>query len=268
VWPHIALLTDFLVTESIYRSKGKIYFPSEYAQGYAFLQSKVYGNDEGAFYSDKNVRLWMPAKLIRCNDIQVNYLSGYGNGNLYLALMNQSDDAIEPTISIHPDLVAVDVAKTYQVRKWDGNGNKTNMDMKEGKIKITIPAKGIISLAIDSVSVFPRFQEKFFSEKPRQLSEKSYLETDTPFGKVTGMIISMGESLSHAYFWLKADEKVLKKSTLFYKTDQDWIAVEDIRYPYEYSIPLTDSFEKIEFRLEGTTVDDRLIKTGMFSLNR
>ena len=27
VWPHIALLTDFLITESVYRSQGKINFP-------------------------------------------------------------------------------------------------------------------------------------------------------------------------------------------------------------------------------------------------
>ena len=43
VWPHIALLEDYLISEAFTRSGGKINFPSCYAQGYVYLQSKVYG---------------------------------------------------------------------------------------------------------------------------------------------------------------------------------------------------------------------------------
>lgn len=267
VWPHIALLTDFLITESMYRSGGKIHFPSQYAQGYAYLQSKVYGNQEGTFFSDRNVRLWMPANLLRSDNIQVNYISGYGNGNLYISLMNQSDEVIEPTVTLQPDMVPFYAGKTYSVRVWDNNGHLTNVSMKEGILKATIPAKGMVSFAVEGLEVFTRFQKKIYSEEVGALTNKSHLETDTPLGKVSGMIISMGANLSHAYFWLEADEKVLKKVTLFYKTDQEWISVEDDRFPYEYSVPVSDNLEKVEFRLEGITVDDREVKSGIFTLN-
>lgn len=267
VWPHIALLTDYLITESIYRSEGKVNFPSQYAQGYAYLQSKVYGNEEGTFFSDRNVRLWMPANLLRSDNIQVNYISGYGNGNLYISLMNQSDETIEPTVTLQPDMVPFDAGKTYNVRVWDNDGHLTNVSMKEGILKATIPAKGMVSFAVDGLEVFTRFQKKIYSEEVGSLTDKSYLETDTPFGKVSGMIISMGANLSHAYFWLEADEKVLKKATLYYKTDQEWISVEDNRFPYEYSVPVSDNLEKVEFRLEGITIDNSEVKTGIFTLN-
>src|SRR5262245_4664578 len=75
VWPHIALLTDYLLTDAFTRSKGRIDFPPRYAEGYAFLKSKVYGDRAGRFYTDENVRLWFPAKLLRADSIQVNYIS-------------------------------------------------------------------------------------------------------------------------------------------------------------------------------------------------
>jgi hypothetical protein len=139
--------------------------------------------------------------------------------------------------------------------------------MKEGILKATIPAKGMVSFAVEGLDVFTRFQKKIYSEEVSKLTDKSYLETDTPFGKVSGMIISMGANLSHAYFWLEAGVKVLKKATLFYKTDHEWISVEDDRFPYEYSVPVPDNLEKVEFRLEGLTVDDREVKSGIFTLN-
>jgi hypothetical protein len=268
VWPHIALLNDYLITESIYRSGGKINFPSQYAQGYAYLQSKVYGNEEGIFFSDRNVRLWMPAKLLRCDNIQVNYISGYGNGNLYLALMNQSDETIEPTITLQPDMVPFDAGEIYKVRIWDNAGNQTFGSMKGGTVKTSIPPKGLVALAVEDLKVFPRFQKKIFSSEATAMSGKSHLEIMTPFGKVTAMIISMGADLTHGYVWLEADEKVLKKATLYYKKDKEWLNIEDFQFPYEYSIALDDTSEGIQFRMEGITTEDRLVKSEVFSLSR
>ena len=68
VWPHIALLTDYLMSDFETRSKGAIAFPARYAQGYAYLRSKVYGDRPGKFMGDENVRLWMPRGIVRTDD--------------------------------------------------------------------------------------------------------------------------------------------------------------------------------------------------------
>jgi hypothetical protein len=266
VWPHIALLTDFLVTQSIYRSGGVIHFPSQYAQGYAYLQSKVYGSAPGTFYGDTGVHLWMPAQLIRSDNIQVNYISGYGNGNLYLALMNQSDAVITPTITLHPDLVPVDAGRTYAIRIWDADGNQSRGSMEGGRLTATIPPKGMVSLSIDGLAVFPRFQKQFHDMKAAALGDESYLEADTPFGKVAGMVMRMGSELTHAYVWLQADEEVLQEATLQYRVDQEWLEDRDTRFPFESSIPLSDVDRKIDFKLRVKTTDDKIIETDLYTL--
>jgi hypothetical protein len=266
VWPHIALLTDFLITQSIYKSGGKIYFPSQYAQGYAYLQSKVYGSAPGTFYGDSGVRLWMPAQLLRSDNIQVNYVSGYGNGNFYLALMNQSDAAIEPTMTLHPDLVPVDVGNTYTLRVWDQDGNQSSGIMEGGSLTTTIPPKSMVSVSIDSLAAFPRFQKRFYDEDAKALGRESYLEVDTPFGKVTGMIMRMGAGLTHAYVWLQADEEVLHGATLQYRVDQEWLNNQDTSFPFEYSIPLSNVDRKIDFKLKVKTTDEKIIETDEYTL--
>jgi len=51
----------------LYSEHGAIAFPSRYAQGYAYLRSKVYGDRPGHFMGDEDGR-----------DPQANYLTGYG----------------------------------------------------------------------------------------------------------------------------------------------------------------------------------------------
>lgn len=50
IMPHISLLYDFLVTQALYRSGGKVDFPGEFIEGYAYLQSKFYGHLPGTIY--------------------------------------------------------------------------------------------------------------------------------------------------------------------------------------------------------------------------
>ena len=47
-----------------------------------YLQMKVYGDRPGNFYGDDGVRLYLPAKLLETDNVQMNYVAGYGNGNV------------------------------------------------------------------------------------------------------------------------------------------------------------------------------------------
>ena len=64
VWPQIAMLFDYLISDVYAGSDGKINFPGELAVGYAYLKSNVYGQSAGSFYEDKNVNLWMPKQVL------------------------------------------------------------------------------------------------------------------------------------------------------------------------------------------------------------
>ncbi len=65
ILPMASMLLDYLVTDAFVRSAGKISFPTEYMEGYAYLQSYMYGVQKGSFYTQKEAQLWMPARLLK-----------------------------------------------------------------------------------------------------------------------------------------------------------------------------------------------------------
>lgn len=266
IWPQIALLMDFLVSDAFVRSDGAIDFPHQYAQGYAYLQSKVYGARPGRFYDEENVQLWLPRGLLTTSSMQGNYLAGYGNGKLYLAIMNQSAREETMTLNLNPDVVPFEWDKTYQVQVRKDNGPSVPATMVNGQIRIQVSGGGITALVIDELPVQPQFQGAVLADTPPG-PENSYSIEETPLGPVTGMIISMGASLTNAYIWLQATESELSSVVLHYRTDDgDWKQLADRQYPYEFSIPVDDSRSWFEYRLEASAADGRSLKTETYKL--
>jgi hypothetical protein len=268
IWPHIALITDYLIADVLYKSSGNINFPSHNAEGYAYLHSKVYGDRPGKFYGDSGVNLWMPRGLLKTDNIQVNYISGQGSGNLYIALTNQSGSAVNVKVKFNQDIVPMDAQKRYQVTLWSDNGKATPAYLRNNEISVTLKAKGITALRIENVPVVTRFQQLVKDPSAKPLADHSYGEFKTPFGKVTGMIISMGKSLTNAYVWLAGTEKDLKQAKLYYRGTDGWKEMTDSVYPFEFSIPMKDTDETFEYRLEGETPDGKIIKTESVILKK
>lgn len=268
VWPHIALLMDYLLSEAFVKSNGQINFPARYAQGYAYLQSKVYGDRAGEFYTDRNVRLWMPAKLLRTDEIQANYVAGYNNDNFYLALFNQSARPVTVRVQLNPDVVPVATSKTYSVRAWQENAAGAPTQMKGGEVTVTIKARGITALAIDGLKVVPQFQQKVFGANAAPLSDQSFRTIDSPFGKVTGMMISMGADLTNAFVWLEATEKELKQARLRYQLNGKEHEMVDAAYPFEFSVPLRETDAAFTYVVEGTTTKNEAVVVPSVELKR
>jgi len=265
VWPQIALLMDFLISDATVVSGRQINFPNQYAQGYAYLQSKVYGDRKGTFYGDKNIQLWMPSKLLKCNTIQANYIAGYGNGKLYIAFMNQCSSTLNANIRLNPDIVPYASGKIYKVTLWKDNHLVKSTTMKNGMIDFSLSNHGITAMVIDGINIKSNFQDEVLSTA-KSLSQKSYLSQSTSIGKVTGMIINMGKSLTNSYIWLSTKGNFLKSATIIYKDGNNWKKIEDAIYPFEFSVPLSDDARKFTYYIEGTTLDGKKIDTEAMTL--
>jgi hypothetical protein len=296
VWPHIALLMDYLVTDALYKSGGRINFPSRYAEGYAYLHCKVYGDRAGTFYGDNQVWLWMPKGLLKTDNIQVNYITARGNGNFYLALLNQSKKDQSVRLVLNQDIIPIDLEKRYKVTVWQGNDRVTGGWLEDGVLSLTVKAGGITALRIEGVPIRTRFQAEVFDSAAPALSAGSYAQWPTGFGKVTGMMISMGRSLTSGYIWLDATEKTLRSAVLHYKicegakepspglkessatwkvssggwqdSSAGWQEVKDAIYPYEFSIPIKDKADVLEFWIEGLDGTGQNIQSGKMFLKR
>ncbi len=259
VWPQIALLMDYLISDAYALSKGNIKFPGQFAPGYAYLKSKVYGHKPGNFYGDKDVFLWMPKQLLTADNEQLNYLSGYGNGQFYVAFLNQSDNPVEAKIRLNQDLVPYKAS--HRMRIWKQNKASAPATMTDGRLNIIVAPKGITAIAIDDIEIVTQFQQHVYSSEDRKLSDSSFKKSDSPFGKISSAIFSLGR-FNHFHTWLEASADKLSAATMHYRygSDNTWKTIEDNSFPFEFSLPL-NRYDEIEFRIEGRSPRGEMINS-------
>ena len=194
--PQIAMLNDYLISDTYVQSEGQIVFPSLFAEGYAYLKSKVYGHQPGTFYDLEEVRLWMPANTLKIYHPQVNYLSAYHQDNLCLAFTNQSDRSFEFEISLNPDVVPVDMEKVYDVEVWEENKQSGTSELTQGKVKLMVAPKGITAIAINGIEVQPDLKR---DHKQTSASGTDFKILDSPAGKIYSSVMNFGNDFPHFY---------------------------------------------------------------------
>jgi hypothetical protein len=266
VWPLIAVDMDFLVSDAYVRSLGQIEFPSRYAQGYAYLQSKVYGDRPGTFYGDKNVRLWLPRKMLRTDTIQANYVAGYGNGNFYLALLNQSRKPLNVNVKLNPDIVPVNVSHSYKVQVWRDNQLAKATALDGGEVTVRLNPGGITALKVAGLKVSSQFQDRVFGADSPGVGKESFAMQETAFGKVSSMLLSMSPAITSAYVWLEATPRQVKEATLHYKLGKSEKTIQDSAYPYDFSVPLSGGDQQFESWIEAITADGATVRSDVVRL--
>jgi|AGTN01.1.fsa_nt_gi hypothetical protein len=254
---HLTMLWDYLFSDFYFVSERQIDFPSEYSEGYAYCRSLIYGAHPGHFYDEKNVMPYMPADLISVSNIQANYLAGYGNGKLYVALSNQSVDDQDVTLSFDPEKSFVDPTKEYTVKLWKQNKPSGNATVKDGKITVSLKAKGITAMAIEGVEVQTKFQKKIFT--PSEKWSKNY--TSVGFEKDRAVFFDFGDDLLSVYVWNEANNSRFKKTTLHYAIDGQWKQKAKFSYPYEYTVEIPKTAKKFEYWFESVTPSGSVVKS-------
>jgi hypothetical protein len=239
IWPHIALLQDFLVSDAYYRSGGKINFPSLYAPGYAFLISKVYGHAAGEVFGNKNVHLWLPKNAIQTSEIALNYLLGRDSNNTYLVLMNTAGQALSTQLFLNPDVLKWNYGHEYPVTTYQEDGKEGKGSFRNGKLQVDVPAQGLIALKIEGLKNTVPLQENVLVGEEKGLNggyfRKEYAQES--LGTITGMLIRLVPDFTDAYIYTNATEKTTQSVTLRYKIGEDaWQDITDTSYPFEFSI--------------------------------
>lgn len=266
-------LIDYLVSEAALRSVGQIRFPSRYSATTAYFQQKVYGDRPGQFYTRSNVWLWMPQRLLTNSSVQVNYLAARGDGNLCVALMNQSTQTVSTTVSLNPSLVAFGAVHSIQVRT--NNVEAPQQTLTAGRVTVSVAPKGMTTLEILGVTPQVSLQQKYLAKSP-SLGDGSYAQVVTPeFGKVQGCLISFGPELTSAYVWLQACPEnavdprsgPLKRATLHYAIDRGPTnTVVDTVWPFEFTVPLTNGAGQFHYWVDGLTPSNQVVSSPAATL--
>jgi hypothetical protein len=278
VWPHIALLTDYLLSDFETRSHGAIAFPARYAQGYAYLRSKVYGDRPGTFMGEDNVRLWMPRRLVATGDPQANHLTGYGNSRFYLALSNESSEARTVTVTLDRERIPYAIDRSYPARIWADGKPAGTTAVLNGKVTLSLSPKGLTAIAVDGLPVFTRLHADYFdNEQPAAPADGGFRTDKTPVGNATAMFLSFA-GRREFYLWTSASDSDVRAARLTVKEvpaersdgqaerdDETERTLTDERHPFEFSVP-TGARTAIDYHLQFVRADGTLVDAGRHTL--
>jgi hypothetical protein len=264
IMPMASMLLDYLVTDAFVRSKGAIRFPSEFIEGYAYLQNKFYGHKPGKFYG-KKASLWMPENLVKSSSVELNYISARGDGSLLVAFMNQSNEAIKSNLSFNGDILKLNPQKSYKVVVWVDNKKQGILQMKGGEIDIIVPKKGLTVLEIKDVEIETNFQNKILGGKPSW--KNGYKEYEV--GNARFMILNVGSLDTKAYVYLRDDDTKFKKVELMEKLENGTIISHvDASFPFEFTLNVPASVDGITLKIIGTTTEGNIISGDWISLTK
>jgi lysophospholipase L1-like esterase len=260
VWPHLAILMDFLVSDFYYRSKGRIDFPGTYAPGYAFLTSQVYGASKGTVMGNSNVQLWMPARALQSTGIALNYLMGHNEQDVFIAFANTAKKNITEQITLNKDVIRWEAEKSYPVVVYDNNGKATSGVMKNGMLTVTLPANGLTCMQIKDL--YPKTEKV---TTPTVSNKNRFIRTAT----TTAMIIQPNTQLAVYYVYCNKTEKEWKQCTLHYRINDDpqWTTVTDTSYPFEFDLPLAHTNDSITFEITAVQQDGNTISYPVQMIN-
>jgi hypothetical protein len=247
ILPMASMLLDYLVTDAYVRSQGKISFPYEYMEGYAYLQNNLYGAQKGNFYTEKEVQLWMPARLLNISSTELNYIAARKDDKVFLAFTNQSAKAVTATVTINPAW-----AKMNTKAAVTAYAGKVAKALKDSSFTITVPANGIAAVTVAGAAIQSSFQQKILNTSGGNTG-RDYVKLSA--GNAHAMLFNLGEYGRRLYTYLEDDDNKYRKATLVYNHNGKEEKIEDTAYPFEFTVPVDK--QPVTFHLLLTGVDGK-----------
>lgn len=258
ILPMASMLIDYLVTDAFVRSNGRIDFPAEYIEGYAYLQNKMYGSTPGTFYNEKDVQLWMPARLLTSTSREVNYIAARKGNRLYLAFVNQSKTAVRTRIALNPSLVQT----TNASRVMSLNGAQAGR-LHQGTFECTVEPGGIAAFVVEHVAPQVRFQHKILAHNKETGNDYG----EIPTGNAKAMLFRLGDYARRLFLYLEDDDNRWRSVQLQYSVaGGETKSVRKDAYPFEFTVPLQQATAMQCWLLlekqDGSTVTSEKITLG------
>lgn len=257
ILPMASMLLDYLVTDAFVRSEGEIDFPSEYIEGYAYLQNKFYGSKTGTFYEEDSVHLWMPKRLLTVSHSELNYVSGYDASGLFMAFMNQSEQAVTSTIRINSEC-ALGTIEDITVLSDDGKAATLSASLFE----VEVAGHGITAIRVEGLTPMVSFQQRLLAKGPDSVDRLKEID----FGKARAMVINLGAYDRRGYVYLEKDDAHYSSVTLHYEDREGTIKnLTDEHYPFEFTIPLKGMAGEISCWFSASNTEGSIEKSEKFN---
>lgn len=148
--PHLAFTADYLVSEAIQRSGGKVSFPYGKQEGFVWFSNRVFGGEAGTVHDDSNVHLWLKKGLVSSDNPEINYLTAVSDRQLWLLLCNESRETAATTVTLGHELAAiVDREKAASI---SADGSRKKIQTDNNSLVISLSPKGFTAVSLPLTS--------------------------------------------------------------------------------------------------------------------
>ena len=269
VWPHLALLVDFLVSDFNYRSRGSIHFPGTYAPGYAFLTSQVYGAKKGTVMGNTNVQLWMPPRALSSDGVAFNYIMGYNEQAVFISFANTSGKGATEEIQLNRDIIPWSQDKIYRVIVYDNNGNRKKGTMENGQLRVSLPPGATCTIQLNGIHPIPE-KAVAIDKKPVSINRFiRYTSSEDSTARITAMVIQPTAAIAVFYAYSNKTEKEWSECSLRYRINnsETWTTVSDKAYPFEFDLLLPEINDSLSVEFSATQQDGKRISYPVQLIN-
>lgn len=248
----LGMVQDFLITQAWKWSDGQIAFPSVRQQGYAYFIYNCYGFDAGRFFDENDMWLWIKEGLVDTGHTQIDWIGSRKDGLFGLALMNEGSADITTTVELGEDITGGTALNT-NATVYTAAGQTQLVPVIDGKLTVTIPAKGLIGITISSPHVSKPEYADVDPDQYRQVRVGGTIvkgeNTETDFGN--GIIMQVDPDSYFAYVYSTHLPDQVSKVVLYYKIgDGDWQQREKTVYPYEFTVEVNDPDQPFTYYIE------------------
>lgn len=247
--PHLSFTLDYLVTEAIDRSNGKVQFPYGKQDGFVWFNNRVFGAGKGQVFDDPAVTLWMKKGLITIDKPEVNYVTAISGNRFWLLLSSEAQDVVQINITLGQEVAVADAGTTTIYNA--ANTKKETISVKNRQVTVTLPAKGFKALSFPLTS-----KPASFSLSPVANGMK-VIDMGEPFGKcyVFRIRSPFGWDSIYGYLETAPVDGVAVTATLNGKT------VTKDTYPYEWSFYKITANQPVKTVLQLKTADGKTKET-------
>ncbi|MBI5689595.1 MAG: hypothetical protein HZC55_05815 [Verrucomicrobia bacterium] len=240
IWPHLALVLDYLVTDAFAKSRGAVDFPGRYAEGYGYLQQKIYGDRPGSIHGLANLWLWMPRGVVTVGHPELNFITARGENRFALVLTNQSKSALTSAVTL--DRERPGRSGTTRLAIWEENQRVRELALPaDGRLEVAVAAEGITTLIFTGVTTRPGFQSDFFASAPALPAESSGLPAFRG-AKTYALRLGGGPGLTSVYTYLPDFDREIARCTLHWRQDGTERKIDDSAFPFDFTLaPVSDA---------------------------
>lgn len=263
IWPHISLVLDYLVSDVHVRSQGRIAFPNHYAEGYAYLQQKVYGDRPGKFYDLQHAYLWMPPGVVQVEHPELNYVVARADGAVAIAFANQSKEPVRSTVRLDAGRIGLPGNGQHAaVMPWQENRARPGYALRaDGTFEVEVAPEGITAVVIRGVEPRVEFQAGLLETKASPLPAEGSTHIFNYRGaRAVGLALGGPEGTT-VYAYIADYEREVERCTLYYRQGhRTYAAMIDKAFPFEFTVPVQGS-DPMELYFEVTLKDGRSEKS-------